>query len=81
MEVVKQVTQEQLETIRNQQRDLNSILTNIGVLESQKHLLLHSLADLNKVIEETKMELENQYGAVNINLETGDCIPLDAPSE
>lgn len=81
MEVVKQVTQEQLEKIRNQQKDLNSILTNIGVLESQKHSFLHSLADLNKVIEETKMELENQYGAVNINLETGDCIPLDAPSE
>ena len=81
MEVVKQVTQEQLETIRNQQRDLNSILTNIGVLESQKHSLLHSLADLNRNIEETKMELENQYGAVNINLETGDCIPLDAPGE
>lgn len=81
MEVVKQVTAEQLEKIRNQQKDLNSILTNIGILESQKHGLLHSLADLNKVIEETKMELENQYGAVNINLETGDCTPLGTPNE
>jgi len=77
MEVVKQVTKEQLETIRNQQKDLNTILTNLGVLESQKHSLLHSLADLNKVIEETKVELENQYGAVNINLETGDCTPIE----
>jgi hypothetical protein len=81
MEVVKQVTQEQLEKIRNQQKDLNSILTNIGVLESQKHSFLHSLADLNKVIEETKMELENQYGAVNINLETGDCTPIEKTEE
>jgi len=81
MEVVKQVTQEQLEKIRNQQKDLNSILTNIGILESQKHSLLHSLADLNKVIEETKMELENQYGAVNINLETGDCTPIEKTEE
>lgn len=81
MEVIKQVTTEQLETIRNQQRDLNSILTNIGVLESQKHSLLHSLADLNKVIEETKMDLENQYGAVNINLETGECTPLEKSNE
>jgi hypothetical protein len=81
MEVVKQVTQEQLEKIRNQQRDLNSILTNIGVLESQKHSLLHSLADLNRVIEETKVELENQYGAVNINLETGDCVPIEKTEE
>ena len=81
MEVVKQVTTEQLETIRNQQRDLNSILANIGVLESQKHSLLHSLADLNKIIEETKMDLENQYGAVNINLETGECTPLEKSNE
>ncbi len=81
MEVVKQVTQEQLETIRNQQRELNSILTNIGVLESQKHSLLHSLADLNKTIEETKIELENQYGPVNINLETGDCVPIEKTNE
>jgi hypothetical protein len=81
MEVVKQVTKEQLETIRNQQKDLNTILTNLGVLESQKHSLLHSLADLNKVIEETKVGLENQYGAVNINLETGDCTPIEKTVE
>jgi hypothetical protein len=81
MEVVKQVTTEQLEKIRNQQKELNSILTNIGILESQKHGYLHSLADLNKVIEETKMELENQYGAVSINLETGDCVPVNASNE
>ena len=36
---------------------------------------------LNKVIEETKMELENQYGAVNINLETGDCTPIEKTEE
>ena len=37
MEVVKQITKEQLETITNQQKDLNTLLTNIGIVESQKH--------------------------------------------
>ena len=36
-----------------------------------KHALLHQLADHNKEIEGTKNELENSYGAININLEDG----------
>lgn len=71
MEVVKQITQEQLEKVKAGQKDLNSILTNIGVLESQKHGYLHQLAEVNKSIEEFKLELEKEYGAININLEDG----------
>jgi len=71
MEVVKQITKEQLEKITNQQKDLQSLLTNIGVLESQKHGFLHQIADVNKAIEEFKNELQEQYGPININLEDG----------
>ena len=71
MEVVKQITKEQLETITNQQKDLNTLLTNIGIVESQKHGFLHQLRDLNEAIEVFKNELQAQYGAVNINLEDG----------
>ncbi len=71
MHTVKQITQEQLEKVVAGQKDLNAVLTNIGVLESQKHSYLHQLADINKSIEEFKLELENEYGAININLEDG----------
>lgn len=71
MEVVKQITKEQLATITNQQKDLNTLLTNIGIVESQKHGFLHQLRDLNEAIEVFKNELQAQYGAVNINLEDG----------
>lgn len=71
MEVVKQITQEQLEKVVSQQKDLQTLLTNIGILESQKHGFLHQLAELNKSIEDFKGELEAEYGAVNINLEDG----------
>lgn len=71
MEVVRQITQEQLETITNQQKDLNTLLVNIGMVESQKHMLLHQIADLNKLIEETKNKLQEEYGAININLTDG----------
>jgi predicted nucleic acid-binding Zn-ribbon protein len=71
MEVVKQITAEQLEKVVNQQKDLQALLTNIGVLETQKHGFLHQIADVNKAIEEFKTELQEQYGPININLENG----------
>jgi predicted nucleic acid-binding Zn-ribbon protein len=71
MEVVKQITQEQLEKVVNQQKDLQALLTNIGLLESQKHGFLHQIADVNKAIEVFKTELEEEYGPININLEDG----------
>lgn len=71
MEVVKQIKQEQLDKIVLQQKNLGALLTNLGVLETQKHSLLHQVADLNKEIEDLKVLLESEYGAVNINLEDG----------
>ena len=71
MEVVKQITTEQLEKVVNQQKDLQALLTNIGLLESQKHGFLHQIAEVNKAVEDFKNELQEQYGPININLEDG----------
>jgi predicted nucleic acid-binding Zn-ribbon protein len=81
MEVVKQITKEQLEKIVTQQKDLQTLLTNIGVLESQKHGFLHQLGEVNKSIEEFKSELEAEYGAININLEDGSYTEMEKPTE
>lgn len=71
MEVVKSITKEQLAKVVEQQKEINSVITNIGVLEAQKHSMLHKLAEVNKSIEDTKQELEAEYGSININLEDG----------
>ena len=68
---IKKITEEQLETLSKQQKDLSDIITNIGILESQKHSYLHQLAEVNKNAEEFKLELQEQYGEVNINLQDG----------
>lgn len=81
MEVVKQITKEQLEKVVAQQKDLSAILTNLGVLETQKHSLLHKIADLNKEIEEFKFELEEEYGPVNISLEDGSYTEIEKQTE
>ena len=65
------IKEDQLTKIKNQQEKLNELIHNIGLLESQKHGLLHEIAKVNVDIEEYKQELEKEYGAININLEDG----------
>ena len=65
------IKEEQLKKIQEQQAAVNKILNEVGYLEANKHGLLHELASVNESIEETKKELEKEYGAVNIDLENG----------
>jgi len=65
------ITKEELEKVVGQQKKINEILTNIGVLETQKHSLLHNISTINKDMEEKKKDLEGKYGSININLEDG----------
>lgn len=65
------IKEEELKTIQDQQTKLNELVCNIGLLESQKHGLLHEIAAANKDIEEYKTVLEKEYGAININVEDG----------
>ncbi len=71
VEETNKITKEQLEVITQHQKDLNKSLTNIGFLETQKHGLLHEYAGLVDDIEKYKVELEKEYGAININIEDG----------
>tara|TARA_Y100000114_G_C11472338_1_gene191432 strand:+ start:45 stop:293 length:249 start_codon:yes stop_codon:yes gene_type:complete len=68
---VKKITDHQLKKITDQQKRLNDVLTNIGVLEVQKHNLAQQVKNISEEIEKTKLELEEEYGKVNINLANG----------
>lgn len=70
------ITEEQLNKLNEQQGLLSDILGRIGVIETEKHGLLHKVAEVNKEIEDTKAELEEQYGAVTIDLKTGEYEPI-----
>ncbi len=66
------ITEEQLKKISNQNKDLEDTVIEIGILESKKHALLHKVAEVNKVLEEYKQELEQEYGKISIDLKTGE---------
>mgnify|MGYP001182511813 FL=1 len=65
------IKEEELKLIQEQQKKLNELVNNIGLLESQKHGLLHEIAGVNKEVEDYKEVLEPEYGAINIDLEDG----------
>lgn len=81
MENTNKITEKQLETIVNQQKDINALLSNIGLLESQKHGFLHQIAEINRNVEEFKSELQAEYGDININIEDGSYTPMNKPEE
>jgi hypothetical protein len=72
------ITEEQLKKVNEGQEKLIGLVNQIGVLESQKHGLLHQVADVNKEVEEFKAELEKEYGPVNIDLKTGEYEIIEA---
>ena len=65
------ITAEELKTIKEQQTELSTVVNQIGQLEANKHSLLHKIAGINEGIEDTKKQLEETYGSININLEDG----------
>jgi hypothetical protein len=75
------ITDEQLSTIQEHQNKTNNILHQVGYLESQKHGLLHELAGVNQDIEEFKNSLEKEYGAINIDIETGTYTKIEEEEE
>jgi hypothetical protein len=75
------ITDEQLSAIVNQQKEMSTLLSNIGLLESQKHGFLHQIAEVNKKVEEFKLELQRQYGNININIEDGSYTLIEKPAD
>jgi len=71
------IKEEELKTIQDQQEQLNKLVHNIGLLESQKHGLLHDIAKINQEVEDYKEVLEKEYGQVEINLGDGTYTEID----
>jgi len=65
------ITEEQLKKVKDHQGKLSDFLTKIGILEIQKQELAGKVEVLSKEIEKNKSELEQEYGAINIDLKDG----------
>ncbi len=66
------ITEEELKEIKTNQNNLQQRLTNIGFLEVQKANDLGLVAKFHKEMDDLKKKLEEKYGAININVQTGE---------
>lgn len=68
---MSKLEQGELEALQKQEQNKNAILHDLGVLEAQKHSLLHGLASIQDEQEKLKKELEEKYGRINVDLKDG----------
>ena len=68
---MSKITQEELEQLQDQEKKKSAIIRDLGILETQKHHLLHAFAIIQDEQDKLKTALEDAYGKVNVNLEDG----------
>ena len=78
---MSKIKKEQLERIKDQQGRLQAILSDIGVIEVRKHEALHAQAAVSQEINDTKKELEEEYGAVTIDMSDGSYTLIEQEQE
>jgi hypothetical protein len=67
----QKITKKELETVKEQQKKIQTVVYDLGSLEARKFEISVALKDFTEELNKTKKELEEKYGQVNINLEDG----------
>ena len=65
------IEEQELQALKEVQQKSGELFHNIGVLESQKHNLLHALAQISGEQQEMIKALEEKYGKIEIDLADG----------
>ena len=65
------IEEQELQALKEVQQKQAAYLHDVGVLESQKHNLLHALAQISSEQQEMIKELEEKYGKIEIDLADG----------
>ena len=68
---MSKISKEELKDLQEQEQKKGAILHDLGLLDTQRHSLLHVWADIISKQEAKKKELEEKYGKVNIDLKDG----------
>tara|TARA_R100000544_G_C2212055_1_gene52519 strand:- start:682 stop:951 length:270 start_codon:yes stop_codon:yes gene_type:complete len=77
----KKVTSKELDSVKDLQQKINTVLMNIGNASVVKNQLVESHVKLQSEWKEATVKLEKKYGNVNISLEDGTISPIEAKEE
>ena len=67
----EKVTEEELKKLNEVVSNINSLQSEIGRLEAQKHTYLHKLAMVRDEAALMQAELEKNYGTADVNINDG----------
>jgi hypothetical protein len=68
----EKITNEQLQKVQEVVNSINRTQMDLGILETQKHNMLHQIAGLNDKLTLIRDEFETVYGTTDINIQTGE---------
>ena len=68
----EKITEEQLKEIQKIVSTTNQIKLEIGNVEARKYMLLNELSSVNKMMGDVSAKLEEEYGKMDIDINTGD---------
>ena len=77
MSKVEKIKKEELESIQDLVRQINNGQIQVGQIETQKHTLLHQIAEVQKSLKDFQDSLEKEYGKVNVNITDGTITPIE----
>ena len=78
-EAKQMISEKQLKTIQELTGKQNDMVVQLGSFEIQKDSVLEQFKTNNKLVEDFKKELEEEFGQIQIDLKTGEIseLPVD----
>ena len=67
----EKITDEQLKKVQDTVNGINRSQLEIGMVEIQKHELMHNVASLRDSLTVLQSEFEKEYGTFDINIQDG----------
>ena len=67
----EKITEEQLKEIQKIVSTINQIKLEVGNVEARKYMLLNELSSVNKMMSDVSAKLEEEYGKMDIDINTG----------
>ncbi len=68
----EKITDEQLKKVQSIVNTLNRAQLELGMMETKKHSLLHTIGTIQDQLTLMQSEFEKEYGTNDINIQTGE---------
>lgn len=80
-DLVSKIENSELSDLQELVKNINQYQLQIGGLEAQKHDLLHQLVGIKQSLNDLQKTLEDKYGNVSIDIQSGEIKENDSPKK